>query len=375
MKHTICALLAVLLILVGGVTAGADYTDTRDLTAAELTAIEALSDMQIFNGYPDGSFRPLAAISRAEFAKVLCLFAAQDELAEATINFTDVLPQSWYRGWLNRAVEQGWLIGYPGGEYRPQNAVTQQEIAGILVRLAGRDTADFTWPDDYIDAARAEGLFADITFSGAAQASRLIACQMLYNLHKQQEEAPPDSLADLADGLYLGVVESCLEGADGVQVSFWHHEGSLTYSVSSRRVPVAGTLISYTVKAGRMDFFSVLLDFKNKTISSTTALTRTAVPEGPYTWAFWRNGAAWEKPVEFKSATPTVIFHSYRNLTVGQTNDNTNYWMSDSILIYTVNADGEVKPGDREALELKQQVIILADKNAEIVFLFILTGE
>gem|GEM_PF-3275502 len=376
MKLTIRALLAMLLILACGATARADYTDTQDLTAAELTAIAALSEKEIISGYPDGSFRPAAAISRAEFAKVLCLFAGQEELTEATVRFTDVPPQSWYQGWLNRAVEQGWLNGYPGGEYRPQNTITQQEISGVLVRLAGVDTGGFIWPDDHIDAARTAGIFTDIAFSGTAPASRLIACRMFYNLlTRPAAQEPADSLKELTDGLYIGVVESTISGDDGVHVRFWHHEGSLTFSASAKRLPAAGTFISYTVKEGRMESFSLLLDPKNKIISPTAALTRTAVPEGPYAWAFWRTGKAVTHPVECNSAMPTLIYHSYRNLTVGQATENTNYWMSDEALIFEVSADGGVKPGSRQGLELKQQVIVLADKNDEVIYLFYFSGK
>lgn len=374
MKHTIRAFLVVLLLLALSTGAWA-YTDTQALTETELAAVEALSDMGIVGGYTDGSFRPDADITRAEFAKMLCLFAAQEELAEPEQAFSDVPPAVWYYGWVSRATRQGWMTGYPGAEFKPQNSITQQEVAAVLLRLSGVDTTDFNWPDDYIAAAEQAGLTAEISFNGPAASSRLLVCRMLYQLLPQQDEEQPagqdeeQAAEQVADGFYLGVVESVsTDRSAGADLKLFEREQVLPLSV--RRAPAVGSFIYYTVKDGKIDSLSVLLSVATGDIAPTTALTRVVVADGPYAWASRQTGEAVDTPPELSSVKPTVQYVSYRNLNVGPNSlDNRNYWLSDDTLIYEVS-EGEVKPGSRDSVQLKQEVVLLADKNDVVIYLF-----
>jgi len=211
-------MLVFLLVLLLCATAGADYTDTAALNSAETAALNQLSAMEVVNGYPDGSFRPAATVTRAEFAKMVCIFAGQTELTTAAVPFSDVSPGIWYYGWVSRAAEQGLVNGYPeDGTYRPHNTITQQEIAAVLVRLSGVDTGNFSWPDDYIDNASKAGLFKDFTFAGAAQASRILTCQMLYNALPPAEAASEEP-AEPAEDLTANTIKATITMEDGGKI-------------------------------------------------------------------------------------------------------------------------------------------------------------
>jgi len=222
-------MLAFLLVLLLSATAWADYTDTHGLSSVESAALNKLSSMGVVNGYPDGSFRPAATVTRAEFAKMICVFIGKSELTAAVPLFSDVLPGIWYYGWVSRAAEQGLINGYPGGAYRPQNAVTQQEVAAVLVRVSGVNTNNFAWPGDYIDTALKAGLFKDFVFVGAANASRILTCQMLYNaLPREDENKPPQNA--VVHGIVMEITSSSVTIKDGKNVS-------TTYEVRGNLLP------------------------------------------------------------------------------------------------------------------------------------------
>ncbi|MCL1906240.1 MAG: S-layer homology domain-containing protein [Clostridiales bacterium] len=229
MKRAVLFLLAVSFILVFSTAAMADFTDTSALESVQQAALKELSLRGVVNGYPDGTFRPAATVTRAEFAKMICVFAGQQQLLTSSLAFSDVPPQAWYFGWVSRAAEQNLVNGYPGSIFRPQNTITQQEIATVLVRLSGASTAGFSWPDDYIEAAQNAGAFKDIVFVGAAEASRMITCQMLYNMLPKpdtgEQPVPTETIQGLVTELSPGSVT--IKTEDGANNTFTYAAGLL----------------------------------------------------------------------------------------------------------------------------------------------------
>lgn len=101
------------------------------------TAVSTLSKLGILSGYEDGTFRPNAQISRAEFAKIAVSFFALEDM-EAENIFSDVVPGSWYESYVAAAAELGLIEGYEGGVFRPQASITRAETAAIVNRTLGR---------------------------------------------------------------------------------------------------------------------------------------------------------------------------------------------------------------------------------------------
>ncbi|MCL1976295.1 MAG: S-layer homology domain-containing protein [Firmicutes bacterium] len=216
MKRNMSILLALALILVfSNIASAKDFTDTAGLKSVEQAALQALTEMNVISGYPDGTFRPAATVTRAEFSKMIIIFSGQSELKEAVSPFGDVFLTDWFYGWVCRAERNGWIFGYPGATFRPQNSVTQQEVAAVLIRLAGVNTKDFVWPDDYIDAAQAAGAFKDIYFVGAAPASRILTCQMLYNMQKKPENGSAQQQTVAVHGIVTSLTENSVTIKDG----------------------------------------------------------------------------------------------------------------------------------------------------------------
>ena len=107
-------------------------------------AVNTLSSLGMLGGYPDGTFRPDAPITRAEFAAIALAFAYDP--TNASCSYTDVSTVAWYYTYVAQATTYGWIGGYPDGSFRPNNSITRAEVAVIVNNMLGR-SAD----ERYID--------------------------------------------------------------------------------------------------------------------------------------------------------------------------------------------------------------------------------
>lgn len=115
-----------------GAVWAADFSDTRDHWAGE--QINKWADRGLASGYSDGTFKPNKGVSRAEFV-ALVNRAFEISKKGATEDFADVKPGDWYHNDVATAKTAGYIGGYQDGSFKPQNPVTRQEVASILVRL------------------------------------------------------------------------------------------------------------------------------------------------------------------------------------------------------------------------------------------------
>ena len=131
------------------------YSDVAP-TAWYNNAVSTLSRMGILGGYEDGTFRPNASITRAEFAKIAVSFFEYEDISAENI-FTDVAAGSWYENFVAVAAKLGLIEGYAGNVYRPNESITRAEACTIINRTLGRaPDADHllpesemnTWPDN-----------------------------------------------------------------------------------------------------------------------------------------------------------------------------------------------------------------------------------
>ena len=121
------------------------YSDVA-ATAWYNTAVSTLSSMGIITGYPDGTFRPNAAITRAEFAAIAARFDNDGDKTAA--KFSDIA-NHWARDEISIAYNNGWINGYPDGTFGPQRDITRAETMTLVNRVLNRqpETADDLLPD------------------------------------------------------------------------------------------------------------------------------------------------------------------------------------------------------------------------------------
>ena len=118
-------------------------------------AISTLSNMGIINGYEDGTFKPNAPITRAEFTAIATRFF--DYEAEYDGAFNDVSARAWYADYVQAAVDMGLVDGYPDGGFHPDAYITRAEACTIVNRVLHRvphedhllaESVMNTWPDN-----------------------------------------------------------------------------------------------------------------------------------------------------------------------------------------------------------------------------------
>lgn len=96
--------------------------------------IEALVNKGIISGFPDGSFRPEAAITRAQAAAIIAK-AFQLPMTRNVKNFIDIKPGFWAAAAISRAAGMGFISGFPDGTFRPEKNLSR--IHGILALTNG----------------------------------------------------------------------------------------------------------------------------------------------------------------------------------------------------------------------------------------------
>ncbi len=94
--------------------------------------IQQLSQRGVIAGFPDGSFRPEEPVTRAQFAAMVNK-AFQKAQQRQAINFVDVPSNYWASSAIQQAYTIGFLSGYPGNRFQPNQAIPRQQV---LVSLA-----------------------------------------------------------------------------------------------------------------------------------------------------------------------------------------------------------------------------------------------
>lgn len=122
-----------------------------------LSAIAFCKNVGVMNGYPDGTFRPNEPITRQEFALA---FARMGGLrVSAGLTFADADQVSdWAEDGVYTCVANGWINGYPDGTFRPLQNITRAEAVTLVNHYLNRGVdetgleqlsdGDYkTWPD------------------------------------------------------------------------------------------------------------------------------------------------------------------------------------------------------------------------------------
>ncbi|NGZ76539.1 Ig-like domain-containing protein [Saccharibacillus alkalitolerans] len=154
------------------------------------------------SGYPDGTFRPDAIVTRAEYALVL-MNVLNGHASGAAVSFTDASEiGAWAQTAVSQAVQLGILTGYADGSVRPNAGITRAEMAVMAARAlklsAGSgartsfsdDSSIPVWAKDAAEVLKKAGVIQGTganTFKAAAETTRAEAVTLLMNLRKQQE--------------------------------------------------------------------------------------------------------------------------------------------------------------------------------------------
>lgn len=109
-----------------------------DATEPSCSAVRTLVQKGVIAGYPDGTFMPAGAVTRAELAKILVTVFGQAPLPTEPVPFADA-QKHWAaaQGFLQAAVALKAVGGYPDGSFRPDAPVTRAELLKMVTATAG----------------------------------------------------------------------------------------------------------------------------------------------------------------------------------------------------------------------------------------------
>ena len=224
LKKALCGIIAGLMLMqtaitVGAVDYGAEYQNQPNKVYAQkfndvtknhwaFDYIAEMNDRGVLAGYPNGYFYPENNVTRAEFAKIMCLAGGVQIEDVSYSEFDDVNAGDWFLPYVEAA--RFYLSGYytMGAEmYYPNDNALREDIAVALVKLKGYSTvgadesmlkAMFTdWQSisadgrKYVAAALENGLisgYEDNTFRGQNSITRAEAATLLWRAYQYGNE-------------------------------------------------------------------------------------------------------------------------------------------------------------------------------------------
>ena len=168
--------------------AGAAFTDSADIKV-DTEVVDTLVSLGVVNGYDDGSFKPNGTVTRAEMAKMIYVLRTGNSDASAynddKTSFTDI-GSHWARGYIKYCQSLGIIAGKSNTKFCPNDKVTAQEAAKMLLVTLGYDAqkaglVGAGWASKTNALADENGLLENVNTSFTAACPRQYAAQLIYN--------------------------------------------------------------------------------------------------------------------------------------------------------------------------------------------------
>ena len=140
MKRTLIHVLTIFLLIFSLLTPGLAVPDQSvAATPTDVSGHWAYTyiargiQLGFISGYPNGTFLPDKAVSRAEFAKMIN--AALGNTGTVYSDFNDVPSSEWFYNDVSKAVAAKYVDGYGDGKFLPNNPISRQEAAVMIARI------------------------------------------------------------------------------------------------------------------------------------------------------------------------------------------------------------------------------------------------
>ncbi|MUL38756.1 S-layer homology domain-containing protein [Gloeocapsopsis dulcis] len=164
--------------------------------------IEALAARNVISGFPDGSFRPDALVTRAQFAAMISQAFPQTAQRQA-IAFNDVPPSYWASEAIQAAYQSGFLAGYPNNVFLPEQNIPRAQALVSLASGLNLRANDVAILDTFQDAGDIPD-FARNAIAAATENRLVVNYPNLASLSPNQIA----TRADVAAFIYQALVRS-----------------------------------------------------------------------------------------------------------------------------------------------------------------------
>ena len=176
------------------------FTDIKGHWAEKV--IKSVTEKKLFAGMTATTFEPNTKISRGMLVSVLARLEGQDKKQKAVHHFKDVKAGDWYENSVIWAQKNKIVAGYEDGTFKPNQAVSREEMGAILGRYIESKGIPFTldlkapfadqkhiskWAENGIDVTRHAGVMTGRDgnmFAPKAHATRAELAQVMFNLER-----------------------------------------------------------------------------------------------------------------------------------------------------------------------------------------------
>ncbi len=202
---------AVMFISVTAVPKAESSTDYSD-------AAQRLSVYGVMRGKGgDKGFAPYDSITRAEMARIGAAVLNLDVQNSSGSLFNDISENYWAVGYINVIANQGIIMGYPDGSYRPENNLTFAETVTVILRLLQYKTAQLgnNYPNAYIAKAKDLGICDGMDYKPSDCVSRASVAVMLDRALMCDEYSAGSRKSKLIERMDYSVGDECIVLATG----------------------------------------------------------------------------------------------------------------------------------------------------------------
>lgn len=214
-RKSILSLIAGLALLLSLLTTPvlAAFTDASGIGPAYREAVDEMTGRGVLNGFPDGSFQPDGTLTREQGAKIVTYMVLGDSvnrLITASAPFDDVAAGRWSAPCIAWCAEREILLGYGGGQFGPDDTLTGDQFAKMLLCALGLARADnyvgygAGWTEAVRTDAEEAGLYAgDPGMKTALPITRGQAALLAFNAVRAAEtkqNAPADTKPEPGTG-------------------------------------------------------------------------------------------------------------------------------------------------------------------------------
>ena len=178
----------------------ASFTDVSS-SHRHAVAIGYVQTKGIVGGYPDGSFKPDAPITRVELVKIMSESSdiRTECLVDAARNITDVDTNAWYYGYLSSAMCARMVGGYPDNTFKPANPVLITEAAKIISNGFGHNVTATSgaWYEGFINNLAAKRAIPTNIAGVGSELTRGQMAEIIYRLKNNKTNLASHTLTSL----------------------------------------------------------------------------------------------------------------------------------------------------------------------------------
>lgn len=166
-------------------SAQAKITFSDAATSPYIESIEYLAEKGMVSGTPDGSFKPDAIMTRAEFITVIVrAFGPTKEIGTRSECFSDVHTE-WFARFICYAKGHSMVSGHPDGTFKPGGNVSYAEavamaVAGAKIKIE-KDTAK-NWFEPFIEFAHINNIFSKYSMLQGTPLTRAKAAFIIHQI-------------------------------------------------------------------------------------------------------------------------------------------------------------------------------------------------